>query len=120
MRFHIIDYADRQADPAGGLDKGGLTGHLNALGESALVDQLRQMPEALTMGFVRQDSALEVVEAGWLEVVGVHHTLKTLMDERAEAESDFAVDSTQENFERLIAIVNQIATLEKSTTTTLT
>ena len=71
------------------------------------------------MEFVRQDSALEIVEAGWLEVVGVHHTLKTLMDERAEAEADFAVDSTQENFERLSAIVNQIAALERSNTTTL-
>ena len=120
LRFHIIDYADRQIDPAAGLDKGGLTGHLDALGESALVEQLRQMPEALTMGFVRQDSALEIVEAGWLEVVGVHHTLKTLMDERAEAEADFAVNSTQENFERLSAIVNQIAALERSNTTTLT
>lgn len=120
LRFHIIDYADRQIDPAAGLDNGGLTGHLDALGESALVEQLRQMPEALTMGFVRQDSALEIVEAGWLEVVGVHHTLKTLMDERAEAEADFAVNSTQENFERLSAIVNQIAALERSNTTTLT
>ncbi|MEC8176871.1 MAG: DNA primase, partial [Pseudomonadota bacterium] len=61
LRFHIIDYADRQIDPAEGLDNGGLTGHLDALGESALVEQLRQMPEALTMGFVRQDSALEIV-----------------------------------------------------------
>ena len=120
LRFHIIDHADRQGDLATGLDKGGLTGHLDALGEGALVNQLQQMPEALTMGFVRQDSALEIVEAGWLEVVGVHHTLKTLMDERAEAEADFAVDSTQENFERLSAIVNQIAALERGNTTTLT
>ena len=37
-----------------------------------------------------------------------------------EAEADFAVDSTQENFERLSAIVNQIAALERSNTTTLT
>ena len=62
----------------------------------------------------------QLVEAGWLEVVGVHHTLKTLTDERAEAEADFAVNSTQENFERLSAIVNQIAALERSNTTTLT
>jgi hypothetical protein len=63
---------------------------------------------------------LKIVEAGWLEVVGVHHTLKMLMDERAEAEADFAVDSTQQNFERLSAIVNQIAALERGNTTTLT
>ena len=119
LRLHIVDYADRKIDPAAGLDKDVLTGHLDALGESALVEQLRQMPEALTMNFVRQDSALEIVEAGWLEVVGVHHTLKTLTDERAEAEADFAVNSTQENFERLCAIVNQIAALERSNTTTL-
>ena len=103
-----------------GLDNGGLTGHLDALGVGALVSQLQQMPEALTMGFVRQDSALEIVESGWLEVVGVHHTLKTLMDERAEAEADFAVDSTQENFERLSAIVNHIAALERNNDTPLT
>ena len=119
LRFHIIDHTDRQGDLTTGLDKDDLTGHLVALGESALVIQLQQMPEALTMEFVRQDSALEIVEAGWLEVVSVHHTLKTLMDERAEAEADFAVDSTQENFERLSAIVNQIAALERSNTTTL-
>ena len=119
LRLHIVDYVDRKIDPAAGLDKDVLTGHLDALGESALVEQLRQMPEALTMNFVRQDSALEIVEAGWLEVVGVHHTLKTLTDERYEAEADFAVNSTQENFERLCAIVNQIAALERSNTTTL-
>lgn len=120
LRFDIIDYADRQAEPMTGLDNGGLTRHLDALGVGALVSQLQQMPEALTMGFVRQDSALEIVESGWLEVVGVHHTLKTLMDERAEAEADFAVDSTQENFERLSAIVNQIAALERNNDTPLT
>ncbi|MEC7234640.1 MAG: hypothetical protein VXV84_06030, partial [Pseudomonadota bacterium] len=37
-----------------------------------------------------------------------------------EAEAEFAVNSTQENFERLSAIVNQIAALERSNTTTLT
>ena len=124
LRFAIIDYADAfvapLAESAAGLDNEGLTGHLKATGTGELVDQLRQMPEALTLGFVRQDSNLDIVEAGWLEVVELHHTLKTLMDERAEAEADFAIDSTQENFERLSAIVNQIAALEQRNDKTLT
>ena len=120
LRIDIIDYFDnleaRSAD-ASGLDNGALAGHLISEGKQNICERLAAMPEARRLSFVRAESGLEEVMAGWLEVTRIHHKLQTLAAEleavQTELEVELARDGTQTALDRLLAIKNEIAALER-------
>lgn len=120
LRIDIIDYFDnleaRSAD-ASGLDNGTLSGHLIGEGKQNICERLAAMPEARRLSFVRVESELDEVMAGWLEVTRIHHKLQTLAAEleavQTELEVELAQDGTQTALDRLLAIKNEIAALER-------
>ena len=119
LRYDIIDYVDAMApaaEDADGLDNGALTGHLISEGKQHICERLMAMPEARRLSFVRIESDLEEVQAGWLEVTRIHHKLQTLTAEQkaveAELEIELARDGTQNALDRLLAIKNEIAVLQ--------
>ena len=120
LRFAIIDYFDALevgAETDAGLDNSALTRHLISEGKQEICERLGNMPEARRMSFARKESNLEDVLAGWLEVTRNHHKLLTLTTEQksveAELEIELARDGTQNALERLLAIKNEIAALER-------
>ncbi len=120
LRFAMIDYFDELEGPAetdAGLDNSALTRHLIGKGKQEICERLVKMPEARRMSFARKESDLEDVLAGWLEVARNHHKLQTLATEKksveAELEIELARDGTQNALERLMAIKNEIAALER-------
>jgi DNA primase len=120
LRYDIIDYIDALAplsESADGLDNGALTRHLIGKGKQEICERLVNMPEARRMSFARKESDLEDVLAGWLEVTRNHHKLQTLTTEQksveAELEIELARDGTQNALDRLLAIKNEIAALER-------
>ena len=86
-------------------------------GKPAVCERLVNMPEARRVCFARKESELEDGLAGWLEVTRNHHKLQTLTTEQksveAELEIELARDGTQNALERLLAIKNEIAALER-------
>ena len=119
LRYDIIDYIDALApvsESADGLDNDALTGHLIGEGKQHICERLMAMPEARRLSFVRIESDLEEVQAGWLEVTRIHHKLQTLTAEQkaveAELEIELARDGTQNALDRLLAIKNEIAVLQ--------
>ena len=122
LRFEIIDYFDgleAQDATAEGLDNGGLTGHLKARGRQDDSARLANMPEARRLSFARLDADLDEVLAGWLEVTQLHHKLQTLAVEQQQAEAELESElmreegNSQDALERLMAIKNEIAALER-------
>ena len=111
LRDAIVDAISHNAP----LDSGGLKGHLIGIGFENLMTRLEQLPDARMLDFVRPESDSEDVVSGWLDAVELQHRLITLTAEKREAETDLAADTTQENFERLMAIENEISTLENKT-----
>ena len=111
LRDAIVDAISHNAP----LDSGGLKGHLISIGYENLMTRLEQLPDARMLIFVRPESNPEDVVSGWLDAVELQHRLITLTAEKREAETDLAADTTQENFERLMAIENEISTLESKT-----
>ena len=111
LRDAIVDAISNNAP----LDSGGLKGHLIGIGYENLMTRLEQLPDARMLVFVRPESDPEDVVSGWLDAVELQHRLITLTAEKLEAETDLATDTTQENFERLMAIENEISTLESKT-----
>ena len=111
LRDAIVDAISHNAP----LDSGGLKGHLIGIGFENLITRLEQLPDARMLDFVRPESDSEDVVSGWLDAVELQHRLITLTAEKREAETDLAADTTQENFERLMAIENEISTLESKT-----
>ncbi|MEC8518847.1 MAG: hypothetical protein VXY59_03775, partial [Pseudomonadota bacterium] len=111
LRDVIVDAISHNAP----LDSGGLKGHLIGIGFENLITRLEQLPDARMLDFVRPESDSEDVVSGWLDAVELQHRLITLTAEKREAEMDLAADTTQENFERLMAIENEISTLESKT-----
>ena len=111
LRDVIVDAISHNAP----LDSGGLKGHLIGIGFENLMTRLEQLPDARMLDFVRPESNSEDVVSGWLDAVELQHKLITLTAEKREAETDLAADTTQENFERLMAIENEISTLESKT-----
>ena len=111
LRDAIVDAISHNAP----LDSGGLKGHLISIGYENLMTRLEQLPDARMLIFVRPESDPEDVVSGWLDAVELQHRLITLTAEKREAETDLASDTTQENFERLMAIENEISTLESKT-----
>jgi len=118
LRFKIVDYFDKLPNAEAGLDIDALTGHLNEHGLTELTQRLWQMPEARLLTFVRKESDLSDVLAGWLETTVVHHKLLTLTAEKAlvqeELATEMARDGTQNALDRLTAIKNEIAALERN------
>ena len=120
LRFEMIDYFDELEAPTetdAGLDNGAFTRHLIGKGKQEICERLVNMSEARRMSFARRESDLEDVLAGWLEVARNHHKLQTLTTEQksveAELEIELARDGTQNALERLLAIKNEIAALER-------
>jgi len=111
LRDAIVDAISHNAP----LDSGGLKGHLIGIGFENLMTRLEQLPDARMLDFVRPESDSEHIVSGWLDAVELQHRLITLTAEKLEAETDLAADTTQENFERLMAIENEISTLESKT-----
>ena len=111
LRDAIVDAISHNAP----LDSGGLKGHLISIGYENLMTRLEQLPDARMLIFVRPESDPEDVVSGWLDAVELQHRLITLTAEKREAETDLAADTTQESFERLMAIENEISTLESKT-----
>ncbi len=111
LRDVIVDAISHNAP----LDSGGLRGHLIGIGYENLITRLEQLPDARMLDFVRPESDSEHIVSGWLDAVELQHRLITLTAEKLEAETDLAADTTQENFERLMAIENEISTLESKT-----
>lgn len=120
LRFDIIDYFDHLEAPSAdtpGLDNGALTRHLITQGKQHICERLAAMPEARRLSFARVESDLDEVSAGWLEVTRIHHKLQTLTAElqavQTELEIELARDGTQNALDRLLAIKNDIAALER-------
>lgn len=120
LRFDIIDYfdgLDATSASADGLDNASLAGHLISEGKQDIYQRLSTMLAARRLSFARIESDLEEVEAGWLEVTRIHHKLQTLTAEQklveAELEIELARDGTQNALDRLLAIKNEIAALER-------
>lgn len=122
LRFEIIDYFDALGAhdaAAAGLDNAGLTGHLNDRGKQNDSARLANMPEARRLSFARLDADLEDVLAGWLEVTQLHHKLQTLAVEQQQAEAELENElmreegNSQDALDRLMAIKNEIAALER-------
>ena len=122
LRFEIIDYFDglEAVNPTSeGLDNDGLTRHLMDRGKQEVSARLANMPEARRLSFARLDSDLEEVLAGWLEVTQLHHKLQTLAVEQQQAEAELENElkreegDTQDALDRLLAIKNEIAALER-------
>ncbi len=122
LRFEIIDYFDgldaQNATPEG-LDNAGLTGHLMDKGKQDVSARLANMPEARRLSFARLDADLDEVLAGWLEVTQLHHKLQTLAVEQQQAEAELESElmreegNSQDALDRLMAIKNEIAALER-------
>jgi DNA primase len=122
LRYEIIDYFDGlDADDAttAGLDNAGLTRHLMDRGKQDVSARLANMPEARRLSFARLDADLEEVLAGWLEVTQLHHKLQTLAVEQQLAEAELENElmreegDSQDALDRLLAIKNEIAALER-------
>ncbi|EJW21926.1 hypothetical protein IMCC14465_03200 [alpha proteobacterium IMCC14465] len=115
LRDAIVDAISHEISLTAPLDSDGLKGHLISIGYENLMTRLEQLPDARMLVFVRPESDPEDVVSGWLDAVELQHRLITLTAEKREAETDLAADTTQENFERLMAIENEISTLESKT-----
>ncbi len=115
LRFEIIDYFDRLENPPAGLDIEALKGHFTSQGMMDLYRRLMDMQDARILDFVHEDSALADVLPDWLEVVRVHHKLRTLKAEQRAIEEELVDEmqrsDTQEVLPRLIAIKNEIEAL---------
>lgn len=108
LRFAIIDVLSHENT----LDSAALKSHLIGVGHGDLITRLEQFLEARMLTFVREDSEPDDVRLGWLDALELQHKFITLAAEKHEAEKDLGTDTTQENFERLMAIENQLAALE--------
>ena len=124
LRFDIIDYFDAlEATDASaeGLDNQGLTGHLMGRGKQDVCARLGNMSEARRLSFARLDAEFDDVLTGWLEVTQLHHKLQTLAVEQQQAEEELENElmreagNSQDALERLMAIKNEIAALERQT-----
>ena len=77
------------------------------------------MAEARRLSFARLDADLDEVLTGWLEVIQLHHKLETLAVEQQQAEAELESElmreegSSQDALDRLMAIKNEIAALER-------
>jgi len=94
------------------LDMDGLKGHLKGLAPDTLLARIDKHARAHGLCFTDPRAEGTEVEASWLEVAELHHTLTTLEREKSEAEADFASDGQAESFDRLRAIVQEIAAIE--------
>ena len=127
LRFAILDHYDdeiaadmpeKAQSGAEMLDMEALNRHLEARGQSELSARLEKSTvAALHLAPMRPESALEEVRAAWLEVVEIHHKLLTLTAEKtaleAELGDELAQGGGEQEFERLVAIEREIATLER-------
>jgi hypothetical protein len=88
-------------------------------GKQDVSARLANMPEARRLSFARLDADLEEVLAGWLEVTQLHHKLQTLAVEQQLAEAELENElmreegDSQDALDRLLAIKNEIAALER-------
>lgn len=94
------------------LDRSALIGHLKGLQLDDDMAQVEAVAKAHGLGLIHPEANFEEVEPAWLEVARIHYTLTTLEREKSEAEADFASDGLEESFERLKAIMREIATVE--------
>ena len=122
LRFEIINYfdsLDARDATAEGLDNAGLKGHLKISGKQEVSARLANMAEARRLSFARLDAELDEVLTGWLEVIQLHHKLETLAVEQQQAEAELESElmreegSSQDALDRLMAIKNEIAALER-------
>lgn len=108
LRSAIVDVISHKNT----LDRAALKAHLFHCGHSDIITRLEQLPDARMLTFVREDSNPDDVRLGWLDALELQHKFITLAAEKRDAERDLATDTTQENFERLKAIENELTALK--------
>ncbi|MCW5732341.1 MAG: DNA primase [Alphaproteobacteria bacterium] len=105
LRQAILDELSRHP----GLDSGGLSTHLAALGLADIVTRLSGPKSLALPWFARPDAADEDALMAWRHILARHHSLVTLEADLRLAEARLADEMTEESLNRLRALQQAIA-----------
>jgi len=94
-----------------GLDSDALQRHLKDTGFSKLLDELISSRVFGHAYFARPKAELDVALEGWNETYELY-SRRDLQTEYLEAQRRLAVDATQENFDRFLALQKQVQTVQ--------
>ncbi len=103
LRAAILDIAAREPD----LDFAMLRRHLTEHGHGGVVERLLGRGISVHAWSARPDASREDAEIGWRHTLARHHRAVSLAAEIKAAESDFAVETSEEGWARLQALVEE-------------
>jgi DNA primase len=89
-------------------DERGLRLLLTGSGQGDMLDKLSTLVARSKLWVAMPDAAIEDVREAWRQALHLHHLTRNLKTELRLAESTLAVESTEENFERLLDIQRQM------------
>ena len=104
LRATILDTASAQEN----LETVALRGHLVSRGFGSLLDRLEDQAKRLNEWFLGPAAAPDDARTGLRQMIALHHKAVTLDRELKAAEAAFASEPTEENFNALVAVRDQL------------
>jgi DNA primase len=110
VRVQILDSASSEES----LETAALRSHLNARGFGQVLDRLENQAKRLNEWFLGPAAAQDDARTGLRQMIAIHRKSVTLGRELKAAESAFAQDPTEENLDALVALRDQVLSVEGS------
>jgi DNA primase len=110
VRTQILDSASSEES----LEPAALRSHLNARGFGTVLDRLENQAKRLNEWFLGPSAAQDDARTGLRQMIALHRKSVTLGRELKAAESAFAQDPTEENLTALVALRDQVLSVEGS------
>jgi DNA primase len=110
VRTQILDSASSEES----LETAALRAHLNARGFSPVLDRLEHQAKRLNEWFLGPAAAQDDARTGLRQMIALHRKSVTLGRELKAAEAAFAQDPTEENLTALVALRDQVLSVEGS------
>ena len=110
LRTQILDSASSEES----LEPVALRSHLNARGFSPVLDRLENQAKRLNEWFLGPSAAQDDARTGLRQMIALHRKSVTLGRELKAAEAAFAQDPTEENLTALVALRDQVLSVEGS------
>ena len=94
------------------LDIDSLRHHLHERGLAGMLQETESITACQLGAHLREDAPREDVQSAWQHITSLHRQASALRQELAAAEQAFAEDQSEENFNRLRALSEELANLD--------
>jgi DNA primase len=113
LRTRILDSAASEE----GLERAALRAHLTERGFGPVLDRLEEQARRLNEWFLGPSAAADDARTGLRQMLALHRKTLTLGRELQAAEADFAREPTEENLRALVAVRDQLLSVQGSEAT---